>query len=75
MITTEQVCECGNAIDFPNETACDYCLCNEPAPESIRFYSAHFGGHGVAECTLCNFKSVSWDCACSLEHDCNEYQN
>jgi hypothetical protein len=53
---------------------CENCYdeCTELAPESITFYSARFSGTGVAECKNCNFKSVYWECACDLFHDCND---
>jgi len=46
--------------------------CTELAPESISFYSARMTGTGVAECKDCDFKSVYWECACDLFHDCND---
>jgi hypothetical protein len=55
-------------ITFEDDT------CTAPLPENLEIFSAHFGGHAVAECKLCNFKSVFWDCAHELEHDCEEYK-
>jgi hypothetical protein len=56
------------------DLALDEELCTEPLPKSIRTYSAHFTGAGCAECVNCDFKSVYFECACDLLHNCNEYQ-
>jgi hypothetical protein len=44
--------------------------CTEQAPNTINFYRAPITGQGVAECTLCTFRTTYWECACELEHDC-----
>jgi hypothetical protein len=49
--------------------------CQELVPAKIRIYSAHFTGATVAECKRCNFLSAYFECACDLEHNCNEYKN
>lgn len=48
-------------------------VCSEPLPANIEIYSAHFGGHAVARCLECDYKSVSWECSHELEHDCGEH--
>lgn len=42
-------------------------------PKKMSFYRAHFGGHSVAECTKCKYKSVYWECGCDLMHPCKDY--
>jgi hypothetical protein len=48
--------------------------CTEPLPKNLEIYSAHFGGHAVAQCKFCNYTNVSWECGCDFEHDCEQYK-
>lgn len=43
-------------------------VCDEALPEGIWITR----GFGTANCRYCNFRSAYWECACDLEHDCNE---
>lgn len=57
-----------------NETLEDYCCGAEATlPESIRISHARFTGNPIAECDRCeDFCVACWECACELEHDCQE---
>ena len=71
-----QCSECSNKAEVwadDPRPLCEYCLCNEEAPEIMHFYNAHFTGNPVAACTQCNFKSVNWECAHDLQHECSDY--
>jgi hypothetical protein len=81
----EHLCECGNNADnyLANETPlngyppkCGECAHAEDCKpkKKMRFYSAHFGGHGVASCKNCTFTAVYFECGCDLLHNCNEYK-
>lgn len=48
--------------------------CSEPIPSTIDFYSSRLAGEPRAKCRECGFVSAYWECACDLEHNCDEFQ-
>jgi hypothetical protein len=77
-IKTFSCAECGNKTEHwadtnPAEALCEICDCSELVPATVEIYSARFGGHAVAACSECSFKSVYWDCNHDLIHNCDNY--
>ena len=49
-------------------------ICTEELADKIRIGYGTFGTHR-AICVGCSFTSAYWECACELNHDCNEEAN
>jgi len=48
--------------------------CNQPMPKTVTATYKTFGGY-TATCSKCSFVCGYWECACELEHDCQEEEN
>lgn len=44
----------------------------EPMPKGMTIYNARITGQPLAECANCSYKCAYGECACDLEHDCEE---
>lgn len=49
----------------------EHCATCTEWPPSITVRQARLSGTPVAECSDCEFVSVSWDCPCDLAHECD----
>lgn len=47
--------------------------CEAELRAGITISNAWITGQPVAECAGCKFTAVYWECACDLEHECEEY--
>jgi hypothetical protein len=57
----------GNVLEIEEDFCCDV-----PAPKKIEFGFSHFAGMWRATCKNCSYVNSYWECACELEHDCEE---
>lgn len=50
----------------------EWVCCDSEMPKSV---TTGFGTYGTyrATCDNCSFVCAYWECACELEHDCEEY--
>ena len=46
--------------------------CSQPMPETVTASYKTFGGF-TATCSKCSFVCGYWECACELEHECEDY--
>jgi hypothetical protein len=54
----------GNTLEIEEWVCCE----NPELPDGI---SVSFG-FAVASCSKCSYRCAYWECACELEHDCEE---
>lgn len=47
--------------------------CEEELRAGMTIDRTRITGQPVAECAGCKFVSAYWECACDLEHNCEEY--
>lgn len=45
-------------------------VCDTELPKSVYFSNTRLTASTIAECSACSFKSVLWECACELVHEC-----